>query len=1001
MKDRRMKALGLFAALSLVVCLIASGIVSDANSSYAATSSLKWTQISIPDEDDMQLYPGYDIGPMAVSPDGSTVFAAVQNELVLTDWALMKSTNGGFGWQETGLAGAMAAIADTSDIVAVVLSPSWNTDSTIFAATEKNAYYSEDRGTSFDNLAEVPGTGGAAVITSLALGRENGNVVVAVGTSDGALGGDVYILDMAVWNVQTIGAYDVLAVGLSPSYASDSAIIAVVTDASQTRVRTKLGIAAWDAAVRDATFKDQDGLDFVSYRASIGFPSDYIAASGSSSIRVFVGLSAVGPRGDVFSIQWAGWPAIPTVADCQVRGYENPPTNTIPTETNIWSMAVSGSGASVVIIAGTEAADPAAIPSPPGQFITYVSPDGGATWSPSQSDYLSCKQPTGEDRATAVMTSSVAYVGTFGSQSAVSSASASGTGGGFSSWNQRGLVDVVIGEITDMSPSEGYFADGTIYITTLNASDASLWRTQTEGRTWERVYCSTLTGTPATCVFDTVRLVGNILVLAESNNTGIVPSFDGCVTFGATRYTSQPVTAFVIESEEIYYAGDASGGVWGSTDAGVTWATSSDSDIPTTDMIIDLVLMEDGEIYAGTNNGGVYKAGSSLAFERVGPDTPGATPDIVHVAPDPYDRNYVYVGIQGGAATQGIWRFDQSDDEAEWERIKDGVDISSIVCEEQDGILYAISSSTGIGLRSVDPTTTKSAPEFQDINNGLEVGDSVLRGLKLIPNPTFLFAIGGASYTQLWITSDEMVRMKLLAPEDGSESGIILEDEVFLGRAMVRLEWKEIEGAKTYEVQLAFDEDFISPVDDSYYDGGTHESTGLLKMVYPWLGTKYYWRVRVIDPYMSQWSEPWSFITPLGPALSMPVLLSPEPGSEGVSLRPLLQWSSSVAATGYELILTKNCDWSNPVLNLYGDNAVNETAYQVTFDLAKNTNYCWKVRGVNDITNSPWSDSLSFTTGSTVVTENEGLPIWVWVIIALGSILMLAIIVLIVHSRSG
>jgi hypothetical protein len=116
---------------------------------------------------------------------------------------------------------------------------------------------------------------------------------------------------------------------------------------------------------------------------------------------------------------------------------------------------------------------------------------------------------------------------------------------------------------------------------------------------------------------------------------------------------------------------------------------------------------------------------------------------------------------------------------------------------------------------------------------------------------------------------------------------------------------------------------------------------------------------------------------------------------------PLLQWNSSVAANGYELILTKNCDWSNPALNLSGDDAISDTAYQLTFALEEHTNYCWKVRGVNDITYSPWSDSLSFTTGSTVVTEDEGLPIWVWVIIALGSILMLAIIVLIVHSRSG
>jgi len=152
-------------------------------------------------------------------------------------------------------------------------------------------------------------------------------------------------------------------------------------------------------------------------------------------------------------------------------------------------------------------------------------------------------------------------------------------------------------------------------------------------------------------------------------------------------------------------------------------------------------------------------------------------------------------------------------------------------------------------------------------------------------------------------------------------------------------------------------------------------------------------------PYSSQWSETWSFITPLGPALAMPELLGPKAGQGNVMLNPALQWNSSVAATGYELILAANCDWSNPVLNLSGDSVIGETAYQLTFNLAKNTSYCWQVRGVNDITHSPWSDTGTFTTGFTAGPENGVLPVWVWVIIVLGTILILSILVLIIQSR--
>jgi hypothetical protein len=118
-------------------------------------------------------------------------------------------------------------------------------------------------------------------------------------------------------------------------------------------------------------------------------------------------------------------------------------------------------------------------------------------------------------------------------------------------------------------------------------------------------------------------------------------------------------------------------------------------------------------------------------------------------------------------------------------------------------------------------------------------------------------------------------------------------------------------------------------------------------------------------------------------------------------LNPALQWNSSVAATGYELILAANCDFENPALNLSGDNKLGmDTAYQLKFNLDPNTNYCWKVRGVNEITHSPWSDTGTFTTGFTAATEDVGLPVWVWVIIALSAVLMLSIVGLIVRSRA-
>ena len=133
----------------------------------------------------------------------------------------------------------------------------------------------------------------------------------------------------------------------------------------------------------------------------------------------------------------------------------------------------------------------------------------------------------------------------------------------------------------------------------------------------------------------------------------------------------------------------------------------------------------------------------------------------------------------------------------------------------------------------------------------------------------------------------------------------------------------------------------------------------------------------------------------------MPELLGPKAGQTNVIINPLLQWNSSVDATSYELILAANCDWDHPVHNLSGESAIRAptTAYQVPSNLAKNTSYCWKVRGINTITRSPWSDTGTFTTGFTAGTENVGLPVWVWVIIVLVAVFILSILVLITQSR--
>ena len=486
MKDKAMKLFGLFMTLALLAGLAGVNAMSAGGSCSAATSSLTWSPITIPDGTHKQLYPGSDVGPMAVTADGGTLFASVLNESN-GNWSVLKSTDGGYTWKSTGFP------TDTAEIVAVKFSPSWSSDGAVYVATNTTVYKSKDRGNSFNVIYSATGPD---VITSLdaAVGAD-GKVKLVLGNST-----DVSVFDEGVWNAQHIGN-EVLAVAFSPHYAdpTDGTIIAVVNTTAQTLVMTKKYVTSWvSSGIPDATINVPD-----SYKACIGMPGDYNLMAPS----FFVGLSAASNGGDVFRVAWGG--SSFAVTDLNVSA------NGSASSVNIWSMVVSGNSSSAVIVAGAEA--PRATVAN-GAILVFASTDGGSNWVLGSTAITPNKQPTGESHATVVKAASIAYVGTQGNQSAVSVDAT----GAYTSWNQRGLIDTSIDEITDMAASESYFADNTMRIVTKDADAASLWVTQTGGDTWERIFCSALTeNSTSPCMFDLLRISADTAVLAESGTNAM------------------------------------------------------------------------------------------------------------------------------------------------------------------------------------------------------------------------------------------------------------------------------------------------------------------------------------------------------------------------------------------------------------------------------------------------------------------------------------------------
>jgi hypothetical protein len=168
-------------------------------------------------------------------------------------------------------------------------------------------------------------------------------------------------------------------------------------------------------------------------------------------------------------------------------------------------------------------------------------------------------------------------------------------------------------------------------------------------------------------------------------------------------------------------------------------------------------------------------------------------------------------------------------------------------------------------------------------------------------------------------------------------------------------------------------------------------------------GTTYYWKVRVAcdHPQVSKWSDLWTFNTALS---STELLCSPYCGEQDVILTPSFAWDAVIGATSYTIQVATDDAFTAIVTE--GTSTVNAWMCDVTLDY--DTSYYWQVQAVGANASSAWAPCIFHTAAEPVVVEptppvevitNEITPTWIWVIIAIGGALTIAVVVLIVTTR--
>ncbi len=567
-----------------------------------------------------------------------------------------------------------------------------------------------------------------------------------------------------------------------------------------------------------------------------------------------------------------------------------------------------------------------------------------------------------------------AYAATSGTESAFSYT----TDGGVT-WNQPGLIDTKISDILDVAPSPNYSQDNTLFMLTWGGKH-SLWRSLNGGVRWERVYSSALANVDSIKRVKLSPQYGNgsqvIFTTGKSGgNPAIWNSTDNGQDFGLPRVTRDPVTGatfsidtWAVVGDDALFVGsyDGSNGlVYHTTDSG--WWYSAGV-VAGNQSLYSIALSpnydQDGTIVVGNTHGWVYWSNDDGAsFEPLPPDatSPPLTGSIsVAFAPRFNSNNTVYAA--SNTLDKGIYRF-IINRSIEWESIDSTLPSGGTIGQlrlSANGTLYAINSQPvdaankeGGMERCLNPTYSLG-PTFETVTRGLADG-ATLSGLWLYEHR--LWSIDTTNTRLMTYTDSLTLPVSLTSPAEGASGiGTIINYTI----SNVSLDWEALKGTTSYKWQLDHDTDFTTV--PTGFEGNTKATSARLPSLEP--ATTYYWRMRATEPVLSPWSAKWSFTTSLGYSVIASNLVSPEAGTSGVGLKPIFQWSAIAGTNSYELLVSTDISFANPIIIKIGDYALSTTAWQCDINLDYDTTYYWKVRATGSGTSSAWSAISAFATES-------------------------------------
>lgn len=359
---------------------------------------------------------------------------------------------------------------------------------------------------------------------------------------------------------------------------------------------------------------------------------------------------------------------------------------------------------------------------------------------------------------------------------------------------------------------------------------------------------------------------------------------------------------------------------------------------------------------------------------------------------------------------------------------------------DQSGVKFTLepSSLKSCGCCSVNSYTTLLAIDNQsgmtiDLNGIMET-DNITKLLQYVGLKGRYQHVPGywpeRNQGMLWSYTDCLAK-KAPALRNPPDQALVGSDPVTGRNQQIDFSWEQLCLSSAYQMQIAKDKAFTLRINPQLNNenniqavtGSILVQTDPVNVTSPaiWIspgalpeaGAEYYWRVRSYQSAtrqiaVSPWSEVRSFKIKPGFIVSSPYfgvqLLSPDNGCLDCKVKAAsFSWSPWKEATRYEFVLATDPEFTRVVKKVY----TTTTAYEYEGTLEYNTNYFWRVRAV-ELNGQPipsdWSATFSFRTEPMPPQTKQqpvepATPIWVWVIIGIGSVLSIITLILLLRTR--